>query len=88
MVSDRAEIGALSASLLNIARPDWMTLENLQPEMSLNEDFTEPPLPAFAGLVRCRSIYAAAAMEDASPGGFIQSCVETGSRPGYCPRCR
>ena len=46
VVSDRAEISQLSASLANTARQDWMTLENLNTEMPLTEDFAQPPLPA------------------------------------------
>ena len=64
VVSDRAEISELSASLVNTARKDWMTLENLATDMPLTEDFAQPPLPAADGQVRCRSIYDAAAMED------------------------
>ena len=45
VVSDRAEISELSASLVNTARQDWMTLENLATEMPLTEDFAQPPLP-------------------------------------------
>lgn len=54
VVSDRAAISELSASLMNSARVDWMTLENLATEMPLTDDFARPPLPAFAGAVRCR----------------------------------
>src|SRR5262249_44909961 len=64
VVSDRAEISELSASLMNTARKDWMTLETLDSELPLTEDFAQPPLPAFAGRVRCRSIYVASAMDD------------------------
>lgn len=34
VVSDRAEISELSVSLMNTARKDWMTLENLHTEMA------------------------------------------------------
>ena len=64
VVSDRAEISELSAALMNTARKDWMTLETLDTEMPLTDDFAQPPLPALAGAVRCRSIYVASAMED------------------------
>jgi hypothetical protein len=54
VVSDRAEIAESSASLVDTARQDWMTLENPDTEMPLTEDFAQPPLPA-AGLgVRCQ----------------------------------
>jgi hypothetical protein len=42
----------LSAALMNTARKDWMTLENLATEMPLTEDFGQVPLPAFGGQVR------------------------------------
>src|ERR1700733_15395975 len=54
VISDRSEISELSASLVNTARQDWMSLENLSTEMPLTEDFAQPPLPAAGSLVRCR----------------------------------
>ena len=75
VVSDRAEIGELSASLANTARKDWMTLENLHTDMPLTGDFAQPPLPTFGGRVRCRSIYAAGAM--GAPG-------RAAGHPGLC----
>ena len=80
VVSDRAQICELSAALMNTARKDWMTLENLHTEMPLTGDFAQPPLPAFAGRVRCRSIYEAAAMDDAAARRIIQACAETGEQ--------
>ena len=78
VVSDRAQISELSASLINTARKDWMTLENFSTEMPLTEDFSQPPLPAFGGRVRCRSIYAAAAMDDPVGRRIIQACATAG----------
>ena len=86
VVSDRAEISELSASLMNTARQDWMTLENLQTEMPLTDDFAEPPLPAFAGRVRCRSIYPAAAMDDPVARRIIRACAEAGEQARLLPR--
>src|SRR6266568_3387909 len=85
VVSDRAEISELSASLMNTARRDWMTLENLHTEMPLTEDFAEPPLPAFGGRVRCRSIYAASAMDDPVARRIVQSCAEAGEQARLLP---
>ena len=85
VVSDRAEISELSASLINTARKDWMTLENLATEMPLTEDFAQPPLPAFGGRVRCRSIYAAAAMDDPVARRIIQACAEAGEQARLLP---
>jgi len=46
--------GELSAALANTARRDWMTLENLNTDMPVTEDFAQLPLPACGGRVRCR----------------------------------
>ena len=86
VVSDRAKISELSASLVNTARKDWMTLENLNTEMPLTEDFAQPPLPAFGGQVRCRSIYDAAAMDNPVAGRIIQTCAASGEQVRLLPR--
>ena len=88
VITDRAEISGLSASLVNTARQDWMTLENLATDMPLTEDFAQPPLPAAGGQVRCRSIYAAEAMEDPAARQIIQASRRRASRPGCCRACR
>jgi len=81
VMSDRAQISDLSASLLNTARKDWMTLENLATEMPLTDDFAQPPPPAFSGRVRCGSIYDAAAMDDRWPGGSSRRALMPGAGP-------
>ena len=86
VVSDRKQISDLSASLVNTARKDWMTLENLATDMPLTEDFTQPPLPADGGQVRCRSIYAAAAMDDPAARQIIEACAEAGEQARLLPR--
>lgn len=85
VVSDREQISDLSASLINSARKDWMTLENLATDMPLTEDFTQPPLPAAGGQVRCRSIYATAAMDDPAARRIIQACGEAGEQARLLP---
>jgi DNA-binding CsgD family transcriptional regulator len=85
VVSDRAEISELSVSLMNTARKDWMTLENLRTEMPLTEDFADPPLPAFGGRVRCRSIYDASAMNDPVARRIIHSCADAGEQARLLP---
>ena len=85
VVSDRAQISDLSASLVNSARKDWMTLENLATDMPLTDDFTQPPLPVGGGQVRCRSIYAAAAMDDPAARQIIQTCAEAGEQARLLP---
>jgi len=85
VVSDRTEIGELSASLVNTARQDWMTLESLATEMPLTEDFAQPPLPASAGQVRCRSIYSAAAADDPVAWRIIQASADAGEQARLLP---
>jgi DNA-binding CsgD family transcriptional regulator len=85
VVSDRAEISELSASLMNTARKDWMTLETLDTEMPLTDDFAQPPLPALGGAVRCRSIYAASAMDHPVARRVIRSCAEAGEQARLLP---
>jgi DNA-binding NarL/FixJ family response regulator len=85
VVTDRQQISDLSASLVNTARKDWMTLENLATEMPLTEDFTQPPLPVAGGQVRCRSIYAAAAMDDPAARQIIQTCAAAGEQARLLP---
>ena len=86
VVSDRAEISELSASLVNTARKDWMTLENLQTEMPLTEDFAQPPLPVSGERVRCRSIYDVSAMDDPVARRVIRACAEAGEQARLLPQ--
>ena len=85
VIADRTQISDLSASLVNTARRDWMTLDDLATEMPLTEDFAAPPLPAAAGMVRCRSIYAAAAMDDPAARRIIHTCAQAGERARLLP---
>jgi DNA-binding CsgD family transcriptional regulator len=85
VVTDRAEISALSASLMNTARRDWLTLENVTTDMPLTEDFAAPPLAAFGGRVRCRSIYESSTMEDPVARRIVQSCAEAGEQARLLP---
>src|ERR1700730_6111690 len=85
VISDRAQISELSASLVNTAHKDWMTLENLATEMPLTEDFAQPPLPASAGQVRCRSIYDASAMNDPVARQIIDACADAGEQARLLP---
>lgn len=85
VISDRAEISELSAALMNTARKDWMTLETLHTEMPLTDDFAQPPLPAFAGTVRCRSIYTASAMADPAARRIIRASADAGEQARLLP---
>src|SRR5258708_11902593 len=85
VVNDRAEIGELSASLVNTARQDWMTLENLHTEMPLTEDFAQPPLPASGSRRRCRSIYDASVMDDPVGRRISRACPAAGAHAPLLP---
>ncbi len=86
VVSDRAEISELSVSLANTARKDWMTLENAHTEMPLTDDFAEPPLPAFGGRVRCRSIHGASVLDDPAGRRIVRACAEAGEQARLLPQ--
>jgi hypothetical protein len=88
VVADRTEISELSASLANTARRDWMSLENLNTDMPVTDDFAQLPLPAYGGRVRCRSIDDASAMDDPVARRVIQACSDAGSRPASSRGCR
>jgi DNA-binding NarL/FixJ family response regulator len=53
--------------------------------MPLTEDFADPPLPAFGGRVRCRSIYGASAMDDPVARRIIQACADAGEQARLLP---
>jgi DNA-binding CsgD family transcriptional regulator len=85
VVTDRAEIDRLSGSLINTARTDWMTLENFGTEMPLTDDFAKPPLPAADGRIRCRSIYAAAVMDDPAGRRIVRANADAGQQARLLP---
>ena len=86
VVCDPAQISELSASLVNTARQDWMTLQDLRTEMPLTGDFAQVPPPAARGQVRCRSIYPAAAMEDPAARQIIQASADAGEQARLLPQ--
>jgi DNA-binding NarL/FixJ family response regulator len=86
VVTDRAEISELSASLMNTARKDWMSLETPHTEMPLTGDFAQPPLPAFAGRVRCRAIYDTAMMDDLAGRRIVEACASAGEQARLLPK--
>ena len=86
VISDQTQISQLSASLVNTARQNWRTLDDLATEMPLTEDFAAPPLPAAAGMVRCRSIYAATAMDDPVARRIIRTCAQADEQARLLPK--
>ena len=88
MVSDRTEISELSATLMNTARKDWMTLETLDTEMPLTDDFAELPLPTFAGAVRCGPSTPGPRWTTRPPGESSKPAPKRESKRACCLRCR
>jgi DNA-binding CsgD family transcriptional regulator len=86
VVSDPMEIKRRSYGLINEARRDWMTLENLLNEIPLDEASSCPPPPSFDGMVRCRSIYEASFMEQPLTAKLVDACVEAGEEARLLPR--
>jgi DNA-binding NarL/FixJ family response regulator len=85
LITDRAQIGELSASLANAARQDWMTLENMLVDLPITTDSAQPPPPLFAGRVRCRSIYAAGIMQDSAARQAVRTCTDAGEQARLLP---
>jgi DNA-binding NarL/FixJ family response regulator len=53
--------------------------------MPLTADFAQPPLAAFGDRIRCRSIYAAAMMDDPAARQNIRDCVQAGEEARLLP---
>jgi DNA-binding CsgD family transcriptional regulator len=85
VVSDRVQISKLSVSLLNTAHKDWMTLNNLVTEVPLTEEAAQAPQSTFSHRVRCRSIYAAAAMDDPVARQVIEAYSDAGEQARLLP---
>ncbi|MBO2448685.1 helix-turn-helix transcriptional regulator [Actinomadura barringtoniae] len=85
VVSDPMEIKRRSYGLINEARRDWMTLENLLNEIPLSEASSCPPPPSFDGMVRCRSIYELSFMEQPLTAKLVDACVEAGEEARLLP---
>jgi DNA-binding CsgD family transcriptional regulator len=86
VVTGRAEIDRLSASLINMALIDWMVLENFGTGTPLTDDYAHQPLPAFAGRLRRRSIYATAVMDDPAGRRIVRACAGAGQQVRLLPR--
>jgi hypothetical protein len=86
--TDRADIVRLSASLINAARKDWMTLENFDTDMPLTDDFAQPRCPLSAG--GCAAAPSTPPPSWTTRPGAV-SCgpaLRPGRRPGCCRWCR
>lgn len=86
VVTDSVEIKRRSYGLINEARRDWMTLENLLNEIPLDESSSCPPPPSFEGMVRCRSIYETSFMEQPLTARLVEACVEAGEEARLLPQ--
>lgn len=83
---DRFEITRLTATLMNAARRDFMSLENPITEMPFDDPGrANVPLPSFKGQVRCRSIYDASVMEHQPAVDTLRACVAGGEEARLHP---
>jgi DNA-binding CsgD family transcriptional regulator len=85
LVTDPEEIKRQSNSLMTIAQRNWMTLENLLQKVPMDEASCAPPLPAFEGRVRCRSIYEARFLEIPVARRNIEAAVAAGEEARLLP---
>ncbi|MCD0450460.1 helix-turn-helix transcriptional regulator [Actinocorallia sp. API 0066] len=85
VVTDREEITELSISMINVAKSEWMTLENLLQETPMDEAAAIAPLPVFAGGVRCRSIYESGFLHHPAGVRNIRAAVEAGEQARVVP---
>jgi DNA-binding CsgD family transcriptional regulator len=78
VITDRDEILRLSLNLINSARVDWMSLESLDSDMPLTEDYVVAAPPALRGQVRIRSIYDVASTEHPVAASNMQRSMAAG----------
>lgn len=86
VVTDREEITRLSHALVNIARDDWMSLENSRLETPMDEATSYTPPPAFENSLRFRSIYETTVMENAIGARTIEDAMSHGEEARLLPR--
>lgn len=86
VITDREEITRLSHALVNVARDDWMSLENPRLETPLDEATGYSPPPAFEKTVRCRAIYEASLMDNAIGARTVEEAINHGEEARILPR--
>lgn len=87
-ISDRTQISDLSAALVNTARQDWMTLDDLATEMPMTDDFAAPPLPATAGSCGAEPSTARPRWTTRSAAGSSTGAPKPESRRVWCRKYR
>lgn len=86
IVTAREEISRLSYALINAAKRDWCTLDNVVLETPVEETTGFAPLPAFNGAVQCRAIYETACVEHPVGAQTIEAAVSGGEQARVLPR--
>jgi len=85
LVTEPEEIKRLSNSMMNLAKRNWMTLENLLQVVPMDEASCASPLPAFDGKVRCRSIYESRFLEIPVGLRIIEQATAAGEEARILP---
>jgi DNA-binding CsgD family transcriptional regulator len=86
IVTDRAEITRMSHALVNVARDDWMSLENAHLETPLDEATSYSPPPAFENTVRCRAIYETPVLDNTIGARNVEELMNHGEEARLLPR--
>ena len=86
VITDRAEITRMSHALVNVARDDWMSLENARLETPLDEATSYSPPPAFEKSVRCRAIYETSVLDNTIGARSVEELINHGEEARLVPR--
>jgi DNA-binding CsgD family transcriptional regulator len=87
LIKDREEITRRSHSLVNVARDDWMSLDNSQFDTALDEATGYAP-PAIQVNVRHRTIYESKLMKNRVGARIIENLAAQGEQARLLPQVR
>jgi hypothetical protein len=76
----------MSHALVNVARDDWMSLENSHLETPLDEATSYSPPPAFEKSVRCRAIYETSVLDSTIGARNVEELINQGEEARLVPR--
>jgi DNA-binding CsgD family transcriptional regulator len=85
VLSDPEEIMRLSQTMINSARQDWMSLETLDSEMPLTEDFLASAPPVLRDGLRVRAIYDQASIDHPVASANLQRAMTAGEQARVLP---
>jgi len=85
IITDTEKIMRLSLDLINGVQKNWMTLETLDSDMPLTEDFVVAPPPVLRGRVRARAIYDRASIDHPVAWINMQRSIAAGEEARWVP---